>query len=57
MQFRMHMDDQERKKLERKRQRNRQAASKCRQKKLERIAELEAQVKDEKVGLDSKWNS
>lgn len=42
------MDDQERKKLERKRARNRAAASKCRQRKLERIQELEAQVQQER---------
>ncbi|CAD6195237.1 unnamed protein product [Caenorhabditis auriculariae] len=44
----MSMDEQERKKLERKRARNRQAASKCRQKKMERISELEQQVTNEK---------
>lgn len=42
------MDDQERKKLERKRARNRMAATKCRQRKLERIQELEAQVQLER---------
>jgi molecular chaperone GrpE (heat shock protein) len=42
------MDDQERKKLERKRARNRAAASKCRQRKLERIQELEGQVQHER---------
>ncbi|GMR35229.1 hypothetical protein PMAYCL1PPCAC_05424 [Pristionchus mayeri] len=42
------MDDQEAKKLERKRLRNRQAATKCRQKKLARISELEQQVNQEK---------
>lgn len=36
---------QEKIKLERKRQRNRLAASKCRRKKLERIAKLEDKVK------------
>ncbi|PIC45487.1 hypothetical protein B9Z55_005487 [Caenorhabditis nigoni] len=45
---RMSMDDQEKKKLERKRARNRQAASKCRQKKMDRIKELEDQVLHEK---------
>jgi hypothetical protein len=40
--------DQERKKLERKRARNRMAASKCRQRKLERIQELEGQVQYER---------
>ncbi|CAI2342069.1 unnamed protein product [Caenorhabditis sp. 36 PRJEB53466] len=44
----MSMDDQEKKKLERKRARNRQAASKCRQKKMDRIKELEEQVNHEK---------
>lgn len=39
------MDDQERLKLERKRQRNRLAASKCRSRKLERISKLEEKVK------------
>ena len=39
------MEDQERIKLERKRQRNRIAASKCRRRKLERIARLEDKVK------------
>lgn len=39
------MDSQERIKLERKRQRNRVAASKCRKKKLERISQLEDKVK------------
>ena len=42
------MDDQERKKLERKRARNRAAASKCRQRKLERIQELEGHVQQER---------
>lgn len=40
------MDDQERIKLERKRQRNRVAASKCRKRKLERISKLEDKVKN-----------
>lgn len=39
------MDTQERIKLERKRQRNRVAASKCRKRKLERISKLEDKVK------------
>lgn len=39
------MEDQERIKLERKRQRNRIAASKCRKRKLERIARLEDKVR------------
>lgn len=39
------MEDQERLKLERKRQRNRLAASKCRSRKLERISKLEDKVK------------
>ncbi|VVD04986.1 transcription factor JunD [Leptidea sinapis] len=39
------MDSQERIKLERKRQRNRVAASKCRRRKLERISKLEDKVK------------
>lgn len=40
----INMDHQERIKLERKRQRNRLAASKCRRRKLERIAKLEDKV-------------
>lgn len=40
------MADQERIKLERKRYRNRIAASKCRRRKLEKISQLEAKVKD-----------
>ncbi|CAI4232708.1 unnamed protein product [Auanema sp. JU1783] len=44
----MSIDDQEQKKLERKRARNRAAASKCRQKKMDKIAELETQVSSEK---------
>lgn len=40
------MADQERIKLERKRHRNRIAASKCRRRKLEKIAQLEDKVKD-----------
>ncbi|KAM3959276.1 transcription factor Jun-like [Aphomia sociella] len=39
------MDTQEKIKLERKRQRNRVAASKCRRRKLERISKLEEKVK------------
>ncbi|KAL1449126.1 hypothetical protein WDU94_000358 [Cyamophila willieti] len=39
------MESQERAKLERKRQRNRVAASKCRKRKLERISKLEDKVK------------
>lgn len=39
------MESQERIKLERKRQRNRVAASKCRKRKLERISKLEDKVK------------
>lgn len=39
------METQERIKLERKRQRNRVAASKCRKRKLERISKLEDNVK------------
>lgn len=41
----INMESQEKIKLERKRQRNRLAASKCRKRKLERIAKLEAKVK------------
>lgn len=41
---RIDMRDQEKLKLERKRQRNRVAASKCRKKKIERITQLEDQV-------------
>lgn len=40
------MEYQERMKLERKRQRNRLAASKCRSRKLERISKLEDKVKN-----------
>ncbi|XP_023226150.1 transcription factor Jun-like [Centruroides vittatus] len=43
------MEDQERIKLERKRLRNRIAASKCRRRKLERIAKLEDKVKELKI--------
>lgn len=39
------MESQEKAKLERKRQRNRVAASKCRKRKLERISKLEDKVK------------
>uniref|UniRef100_A0A8R1TJM0 BZIP domain-containing protein n=1 Tax=Onchocerca volvulus TaxID=6282 RepID=A0A8R1TJM0_ONCVO len=41
--------EQEKKKLERKRARNRLAASKCRQKKLQKINDLEKQVEEEKL--------
>lgn len=40
------MESQEKIKLERKRQRNRVAASKCRKRKLERISKLEEKVKN-----------
>jgi predicted RNase H-like nuclease (RuvC/YqgF family) len=40
------MNDQERQKLERKRERNRKAASKCRKNKLEKISTLEDAVKN-----------
>jgi len=40
------MESQEKIKLERKRMRNRMAASKCRKRKLERISQLELKVKD-----------
>lgn len=43
------MENQERIKLERKRQRNRVAASKCRKRKLERISKLEDKVKNLKT--------
>ncbi|VVC28513.1 Jun-like transcription factor,Basic-leucine zipper domain,Transcription factor Jun [Cinara cedri] len=42
----INMESQEKIKLERKRQRNRLAASKCRRRKLERIAKLEDKVKE-----------
>lgn len=42
----INMESQEKMKLERKRQRNRMAASKCRKRKLERISQLESKVKD-----------
>ncbi|CAO1387418.1 unnamed protein product [Diamesa hyperborea] len=45
----INMENQERIKLERKRQRNRVAASKCRKRKLERISKLEDRVKILKV--------
>ena len=45
----INMDQQERIKLERKRQRNRVAASKCRLRKIERISKLEDRVKILKV--------
>uniref|UniRef100_A0A0N4W0B5 BZIP domain-containing protein n=1 Tax=Haemonchus placei TaxID=6290 RepID=A0A0N4W0B5_HAEPC len=38
------MDEQEKRKLDRKRARNRAAATKCRQKKIDRIQELEGMV-------------
>ncbi|VDN02224.1 unnamed protein product [Thelazia callipaeda] len=41
--------EQEKKKLERKRARNRLAATKCRQKKLQKINDLEKQVEEEKL--------
>jgi len=44
----LNMDDQDRRKLERKRARNRMAASKCRQRKMERITELELLVQQER---------
>ncbi|XGW10705.1 hypothetical protein V3C99_012313 [Haemonchus contortus] len=49
------MDEQEKRKLDRKRARNRAAATKCRQKKIDRIQELEGMVASEKQraqGLD-----
>jgi len=42
----INMESQEKIKLERKRMRNRMAASKCRKRKLERISQLELKVKD-----------
>merc|ERR1712173_246137 len=42
----INMESQEKIKLERKRMRNRLAASKCRKRKLERISQLELKVKD-----------
>merc|ERR1712062_287095 len=42
----INMESQEKIKLERKRRRNRLAASKCRKRKLERISQLELKVKD-----------
>ena len=52
------MVDQERIKLERKRQRHRIAASKCRQRKLDRISKLELKVKNynKKISELKKWN-
>jgi len=52
----INMDDQEKKKLERKRQRNRDAAQRCRMRKLERIANLEKEVEDIKKALAQKQN-
>ena len=52
----INMDDQEKKKLERKRQRNRDAAQRCRMRKLERIANLEKEVEDIKKSLAQKQN-
>lgn len=52
----INMEDQERIKVERKRLRNRLAATKCRKRKLERIARLEDKVKTlkaENAGLSS----
>ncbi|KAI6220455.1 BZIP domain-containing protein [Aphelenchoides besseyi] len=43
------MNDQEQRKLQRKRERNRLAASKCRQRKIERISELEILVREERA--------
>merc|ERR1712107_563978 len=42
----INMESQEKIKLERKRMRNRLAASKCRKRELERISQLEGKVKD-----------
>ncbi|VDM52324.1 unnamed protein product [Angiostrongylus costaricensis] len=42
------MDEQEKRKLDRKRARNRAAATKCRQKKIDRIQDLERMVANEK---------
>merc|ERR1712066_764623 len=47
----INMVSQEKIKLERKRQRNRLAASKCRKRKLERISHLELKLKDSVYGL------
>lgn len=55
----INMESQEKIKLERKRQRNRVAASKCRRRKLERIAKLEEKVKllkNENTDLTSTLN-
>ena len=46
MMYPINLEDQEKSKLERKRQRNRLAASKCRKRKLERIAQLDNKVSD-----------
>uniref|UniRef100_A0ACB8EJT2 Uncharacterized protein n=1 Tax=Sphaerodactylus townsendi TaxID=933632 RepID=A0ACB8EJT2_9SAUR len=56
----INMEDQERIKVERKRLRNRLAATKCRKRKLERIARLEDKVKtlkSENAGLSSTASS
>merc|ERR1712109_431986 len=47
----INMESQEKIKLERKRQRNRLAASKCRKRKLERISHLEGKVKESVYSL------
>jgi len=48
------MPAQEREKVERKRQRNRVAATKCRKRKIERITVLEQEVKELNESLQSK---
>ncbi|CAJ0606809.1 unnamed protein product [Cylicocyclus nassatus] len=48
MDLELAMDEQEKRKLDRKRARNRAAATKCRQKKIDRIQELEGQVTTER---------
>ena len=53
----MEREEQERRKLERKRARNRQAASKCRLRKIERISQLEVEVQQERQRYQSLQNS
>jgi hypothetical protein len=53
----LELNEQERRKLERKRARNRMAASKCRQRKIERISQLEGEVQQERQRYQSLQNS
>uniref|UniRef100_A0A914Z6X5 BZIP domain-containing protein n=1 Tax=Panagrolaimus superbus TaxID=310955 RepID=A0A914Z6X5_9BILA len=53
----LELNEQERRKLERKRARNRMAASKCRQRKIERISQLEGEVQQERQRFQALQNS